>query len=68
MGNFDLVIIFNDETVFIVKGEEYDTQVEAVQIALNKWVSHIDDLKKSALYPEEIEDKIKNIQLYEFIE
>lgn len=37
MGNLDLVVIFNDNYTIKIKGTEYSTDDEALDLAINKY-------------------------------
>ena len=66
MGNPDLCMVFNNgEVSFIIKGTDYNTRKEAIDIGLFKYGAYADEVFEMADKPEELNFEIKSINIYE---
>ena len=69
MGNPDLIIIINDYKVIEVLGTEYDIYNhlydEAIKIAMRKFGDFVEQNRKEAEKPEEVEDWVRKIEVFE---
>jgi len=65
MGNPDLLIVFNNgEINFLIKGTDYNTQKEAIDIGLFKYGEYINEVMDIADKPEELNFEIRSINIY----
>ena len=65
MANPDKIIIIN-EIAFWIRGIDYSgSQNYAIDRAIEKFNDYIEETKKIAEFPEEIDDLIKTIRVYD---
>lgn len=67
MGNPDLIIIINGIKVIKINGNEYSGYFydEAIKLAIERHRQDIKDILKIADFPEQIDDTIKKIEVFE---
>ena len=67
MDNPDLIIIINGEKVIKILGSEYNANYydNAIKKAIDKYRKYIFKLKEIADLPEEIDNCIRKIEVYE---
>lgn len=68
MGNPNLVAVVNGKYAFIVLGEEYDQNGwTPINLVIDKFLKYIIKLKENADFPEEINQEINRIEIFELI-
>lgn len=68
MGNPDIIIMLvtNGKNISIfIHGSDYNTQSEAVAIALKRYEEYISQLQKIADYPEMLTSQVETIHISE---
>ena len=67
MGNADLIIIINGYKVFEIMGTEYEGNGydEVIKMVIEKFNQHINEMKELADKPEEIDEVVKKIEVFE---
>ncbi|MFA4871343.1 MAG: hypothetical protein WC623_24305 [Pedobacter sp.] len=67
MGNPDLAIIINGDKAILVLGKDYHGKWYnmAIEIAMGRYQKYVDELKKIADFPEQIDDCIRKIEVFE---
>ncbi len=65
MGNCDLCITFNGEVAFIISGMQYETEAQAINLAIGEYFRCVNNIREVAEFPEEITGSIRKIEIVE---
>jgi len=69
MGNPNLVAVINGKYAFVISGDEYyQSGWTPINLAIDKFLKYIINLKARADFPEEINQEINSIHFFDLID